>query len=50
MPANFCNAACDNPQDGFEQITRRLLGIKGFTDKSAAFKQECRKAFESGRR
>ena len=50
MPANFYDAACDYPQESFEQITRRLLGIKGFTNNSAAFKQDCRKSFDLGRK
>jgi hypothetical protein len=49
MLANFYDAACDYPQESFEQVTRRLLGIKGFMDKSAVFKQDCRNSFERGR-
>jgi hypothetical protein len=51
MPAKFYDVAYDYPQESFEQITRtrRLLGIKGFTDKSAAFEQDCRKSFDMGR-
>jgi hypothetical protein len=49
MTANFYDGACDHPNDSFEKITRRLLGIKGFTDKSVAFKQDCRKSFDMGR-
>jgi hypothetical protein len=43
MPAKYCDAAYDYPQESFEQITLRLVDIKCFTDKSAAFKQDCRK-------
>jgi hypothetical protein len=47
--SNFYDAACDYPQDAFEQITRRLLGAEGFAAKATAFKRECRKAFDLGR-
>jgi hypothetical protein len=49
MTANFYDAACDFPKESFEKVTRRLLGIKGFPTKAAAFKKECRKAFDLGK-
>ena len=47
--ANFYEAAIEYPQENFVQITRRLLGDKGFPIKAATFKRECRKAFDLGR-
>jgi hypothetical protein len=50
MTANFYDAAPDYPEEGFEKITRRMLGVKEFPIKSATFKRERRKAFDLGRR
>jgi hypothetical protein len=50
MTANFYDAACDYPQETFEQITRRMLGAKGFPAKATVYKKECRKAFDLGRK
>jgi len=49
MTANFYDAACDYPRERLDQITRRLLGAKGFPTLATTFKRECRKAFELGR-
>jgi len=50
MTANFYDAACDFPNETFEKIARRMLGAKGFLRKTIAFKRECRKSFDMGRR
>jgi len=50
MTANFYDAACDYPNETFEKITRRMHGARGFPrTTNAAFKRECRKAFDLGR-
>jgi hypothetical protein len=50
MTANFYDAACDYPEESFEQITHRLLGAKGFpkTENADLFEQDCREAFKIG--
>jgi hypothetical protein len=48
-PPKFYDAAYDFPRESFEQVTRRLLGPKGFAEKSAEFMQDCRKSFDMGR-
>ena len=50
--ASFCDAAGDYAKPSFTRITRQLLGKKGFpkTKGGEVFKQECRKAFNMGRR
>ena len=52
MTANFYDAVGDYPNESFEEIARRMLGAKRFprTKKVGAFEQECRKAFNMGRR
>jgi hypothetical protein len=50
MYSNFCEAAVEYPRENFDQITRRLLGKKGFPVRAVAYKSECRKAFDLGRR
>jgi hypothetical protein len=51
MTANFYDAALDYPRESFDQITRRMLGAKGFprTKNAGAFERECRKTFDLGR-
>jgi hypothetical protein len=51
-PANFSDASFDYPNESFEQVTRRLLGSKGFpkTKTGAAFKKVCRQVFNRERR
>ena len=49
---NFYDAACDYPNESFEQIARRMLGQKWFpkTKNAKFFIRECREAFNLGRR
>jgi hypothetical protein len=49
MTVNFYDAALDYPNENFEQITRRMLGPKGFQTRATTFKRECCKAFDLGR-
>lgn len=51
MSVNFYDSSVDFPDESFVQITKRLLGVKGFTgsQNAAAFRRECRKEFDLAR-
>jgi hypothetical protein len=52
MIKNFEEAVFDFPKESFEQITRRMLGPKGFpnTKNTKLFRSECRRALNMSRR
>lgn len=52
MMVNFHDAAIDFPRESFAQVTRRLLGAKGFADAPniPVYQRECREAFSLGRK
>jgi hypothetical protein len=51
-PANFADTSFDYPSESFKQVTRRLLGSKGFpkSKNGVAFKKVCREVFDRERR
>jgi hypothetical protein len=51
LAASFYDTACDFPSEQFGQITRRVLGSKGFAvfPNAEAFRNECLRMFNLAR-